>query len=88
MKKAKYSSGLYFLERRLFMSELELLELFSKNLRRMMKEDNIRQEELSNEIGVSQQMISRYMNGQSIPSFITVVKIADALFCSLDEFLK
>lgn len=69
------------------MSELELLELFSRNLKRMMKEDKMKEEYLANEVGISRSMISRYMNGQSMPSFLTVVKIADVLFCSLDEFL-
>lgn len=70
------------------MNEIKLLELFSKNLKRMMKEDNVKQEVLADEIGVSRIMINRYVNGQSMPSFLTVVKIADALFCSLDDFLK
>lgn len=69
------------------MSELELLELFSRNLKRMMKEDKMKEEYLANEVGISRSMISRYVNGQSMPSFLTVVKIADVLFCSLDEFL-
>ena len=69
------------------MSELELLELFSRNLKRMMKEDHMKEEYLADEVGVSQSMISRYINGQSMPSFLIVVKIADVLFCSLDEFL-
>lgn len=69
------------------MSELELLELFSRNLRRMIKEDHMKEEYLANEVGISRSMISRYVNGQSMPSFLTVVKIADVLFCSLDEFL-
>ena len=69
------------------MDELKLLELFSKNLKRMMKEDNIKQEDLANEIGVSREMISRYVTGQSMPTFLTVVKIADFLFCSVDDFL-
>lgn len=70
------------------MDELKLLEIFSKNLKRMMKEDNMSQEDLANEIGVSRTMISRYMTGQCIPSFLTVVKIADALFCSIDNLLE
>ena len=69
------------------MSELELLELFSRNLRQMMKEDHMKEEYLADEVGISQSMISRYANGQSMPSFLTVVKIADVLFCSLDDFL-
>lgn len=69
------------------MSELKLLELFSRNLKRMMKEDHMKEEYLADEIGISRSMVSRYVNGQSMPSFLTVVKIADVLFCSLDEFL-
>ena len=69
------------------MSELELLELFSRNLKKMMKEDHMKEECLADETGISQSMISRYVNGQSMPSFLTVVKIADVLFCSLDDFL-
>lgn len=69
------------------MSELELLELFSRNLKRMMKEDHMKEEYLADEIGISRSMVSRYVNRQSMPSFLTVVKIADVLFCSLDEFL-
>ena len=69
------------------MSELELLDLFSRNLKRMMKEDHMKEEYLADEIGISRSMVSRYVNGQSMPSFLTVVKIADVLFCSLDEFL-
>lgn len=69
------------------MSEIKLLELFSKNLTRMMKEDHRTQEELAYAIGVSRTMVSRYMTGQSIPSFTTVVRIAEVLFCSLDDFL-
>lgn len=69
------------------MSELELLELFSRNLKRMMKEDHMKEEYLADEIGISRSMVSRYVNGQSMPSFLTVVKIADVLFCSLDDFL-
>ena len=70
------------------MSEKELLKIFSKNLKRLMKEENITQEELANEIGVSRAIVSRYTIGQSIPSFLTVVKMADVLFCSVNEFLE
>lgn len=69
------------------MSEIELLQLFSTNLRELMKEEKITQEDLANEIGIDQSMISRYVNGQSLPSLLTTIKIADVLFCSLDDFI-
>ena len=66
------------------MKEIELLELFSKNLKRMMQEDNITQKYLAYKIGVDQSMISRYLTGQSIPSFLTIVKIAISLKTIVD----
>lgn len=70
------------------MSEITILRLFSKNLRRMMQEDGITQEELANAIGVSQTTISRCITGQCMPSFFTIVKISDELCCSLEDFLN
>lgn len=70
------------------MSETELLKIFSKNLRKIMKEEKMTQKKLANEIGVDQSIISRYITGQSIPSFFTIIKIAEALFCSIDDFIK
>ena len=70
------------------MSETELLKIFSKNLKRMMKEDNITQEDLANQIGVSRVMVSRYTSGQCLPSLSTTIKIMDVLFCSLDNLIK
>lgn len=70
------------------MDELKLLEIFSNNLRRMMNEDKMTQGDLAKEINVDQSMISRYVSGQSLPSLLTTIKIADALFCSIDELIK
>lgn len=70
------------------MNELELLKIFSKNLKQIMKEENITQEELAKEIGVGQPMISRYIRGECIPSLLTTVNIADALFCSVNDLLE
>lgn len=69
------------------MSEIEILKRFSKNLREMLKENDMKQEELANEIGVSQQTVSRYVNEQSMPSILTMVKISEVLFCSIDDLL-
>lgn len=70
------------------MSELELLKVFSKNLNCMMKEDNITQKDLANELGISQPIVSRYTSGQSLPSFITLIKMSEVFCCSLDDFLN
>lgn len=70
------------------MSDEQILKLFSKNLRKIMKEENTSQEDLANAICVNQSMVSRYVSGQSMPSYPTVIRIADVLFCSLDDFLE
>ena len=46
----------------------------------------VTQEELARRINSSQQMVSRYLTGQSIPSALTLKKIADALDCNVNDF--
>lgn len=70
------------------MNTLKRLELFSKNLKRVMEEDNISQKELADEIGVSQQMISKYISGENIPSVPILLEISDYLCCTLDELFE
>ena len=59
---------------------------FKRKLQTLMNRRWITQEELAKRINTSQQMISRYLTGQSIPSAITLKKIADALNCNINEF--
>jgi len=59
---------------------------FRRKLQLIMNRKWVTQEELAKRINSSQQMISRYLTGQSIPSAITIKKIADALDCKVDEF--
>lgn len=58
---------------------------FSRRLRILMKRKFITQEQLAELLGTSQTMISRYMNGQCLPSVLIVRKIAKILDCSMDE---
>lgn len=68
------------------LSEKECATEFARRLRRLMNLNDITQGELSVRTGVSVAMLSRYMNGKSIPSFWAVDRIAKALGCSADEF--
>lgn len=70
------------------MSEIQILDIFSKNLTEMMNEDNISQDDLAKEVGVSQPTISKYINGQCMPSIFTLIKLSEVFFCSLDDFFK
>lgn len=70
------------------MDELTVMKIFSKNLKRIMEEDKITQKELADDIGVSQQVISKYIRGESIPSLTIAINIADVLFCSIEDLIK
>ena len=59
---------------------------FRRRLQSIMSRKWVTQEELAKRINTSQQMISRYLTGQSIPSALTLKKIADALDCNVNDF--
>lgn len=70
------------------MGDERILELISKNLKRLMKEENINQPKLGLETGLSQPTISKYLSGTMMPSVPALVRMSEALFCSLDDFLE
>lgn len=59
---------------------------FRRRLQTIMNRKWVTQDELAQRINSSQQMISRYLTGQSIPSALTIKKIADALDCNVNDF--
>lgn len=59
---------------------------FRRRLQTIMNRKWVTQDELAQRINSSQQMISRYLTGQSIPSALTLKKIADALDCNVNDF--
>ena len=58
---------------------------FSSRLYRLMRRKCITQEALSEMTGITQPLISSYINGKTLPGFYNVDKIAKALGCSVDE---
>lgn len=54
-------------------------------LRRAMNFAGMTQGELSKRTGITAVMISRYMNGKSIPSAWHLQRMADVLGCTMDE---
>lgn len=58
---------------------------FARRLRTMMKRKYISQEQLAELVGTSQVMISRYMNGKTLPNVLIIRKIAKVLDCSMDD---
>ena len=58
---------------------------FGERLRRIMDRKGITQEILSEETGISQTIISRYILGKSVPGLYAVDKISMVLGCKIDD---
>ena len=69
------------------MSRKEWLDIFSGNLKHMMEETGYTVTDLSFDSGISQSAISRYVNGERIPSPLNAIKIAKELGVSIDELI-
>lgn len=57
------------------MSEVEWIDIFSGNLRSLLDETGMTQQELANKTGLSKATISKYLNGQVMPSVAALVNI-------------
>lgn len=68
------------------LTEVECRLEFGRRLRKIMYMKGITQVELSRRTGITQPMLSKYINGESSPSFYYTDKIAKALRCSIEEF--
>lgn len=68
-------------------SDDEWKKIFSKKLNEKLYIMHITQEELAYKTGISQVMISRYINGKAIPSCTNLMRIARALKSSVSEFI-
>lgn len=64
----------------------DLLNL-RKNICTYRKLLNLTQEELSNKLGGSKNLVSNYENGISTPDIYTLVKLADVFDITLDELV-
>ena len=69
------------------MSELEWMKIFGDNLRDMLIENDMSQNELARAIGVSQATVNRYIKGQIMPSTKVLVNICHVLDAD-DEWIK
>lgn len=59
-----------------------------ENIRRIRKELDITQEEVSKRVGITQSMLCQIERGSKNPSLQTGKLISDVLGCSLEELLK
>lgn len=67
------------------LTEDQLRIAFRRGLQKMMNRKWVTQDELATRIESTQQMVSRYLTGQSIPNALTLKKIAMALGCATDD---
>jgi len=57
---------------------------FPKILRELMKEQNINQSQLANEIGINQSQVSSYLSGRCLPSYNQIRLISNYFSISAD----
>lgn len=65
----------------------QLAETIGMNIARKCKELKISQKQLAETTGLTEAGISRYISGQRLPRLDILLKIADALNCTLDYLL-
>ena len=69
------------------MSEVEFIDIFRDNLRSLMEERGYTRRELARESRISHVTISRYLNKERMPTAKSLVNLAFALECDLDELV-
>lgn len=60
---------------------------FGQNLKEAMDTAEMNARDLAIEIAVGESTISRYINGTRLPDLLTLVNIAYALACDLDDLI-
>ncbi len=70
------------------LKEKELRRNFKRRLVILMTRSGVGQNELADRVETTQQMISRYITGESIPNAISLKLIADALDVTVNDFYE
>lgn len=66
---------------------MDQIEQFGQRLKWVIRERDILQNELAEQVGVSPKSISSYINQKSLPGVVTLTKIAQTLDVSVDWLL-
>ena len=69
------------------LNEQEFKKEFGRRLQELMARRHVTQLYLADQLNTRQQMISRYINGESLPSTYITAKILDILNCTMDDLL-
>lgn len=60
---------------------------FSENLKKLRKENNLSQEQLADELGVSRQAISKWESGSAYPEMDKIIALCDKFNLNIDDLL-
>ena len=60
---------------------------FSENLKKIRKEQNLSQEELADQLGVSRQAISKWESGQAYPEMDKIIALCNKFNVNIDDLL-
>ena len=69
------------------MSEIDFMDIFGDNLRDLMYEKGVGQNELARKVGLSNQTISYYIHQKRMPSLPAFINICIALECDCDDLV-
>lgn len=69
------------------MTQYEWMDEFGDNLKCLLREARMSQQELADLSGLSKYTISNYIRAERMPSIKAVLKIAYALDCQLDDLI-
>ncbi len=62
--------------------------ILSKNLRELREKRGLTQKDLADKLALSDKTISKWEKERSIPDVFTLLKLAELLDCSLDDFFE
>ena len=69
------------------MDQSEWMRTFGDNLRDLLEDYKMTQEELAKSVGVNRSTISRYICGDRMPNVRMILKISYALDCDLGDLI-
>ena len=70
------------------MTEMEYMRFIGRNIKQLLDEYPMTQEELAEKIGVNKGTISRYINAERMPSVKNIVNIAYILECDITDIIE
>ena len=67
---------------------VEYLSNFSKNLKILMNERNLKQVQVAEALGCNKGTVSKWLNGKIEPGLVYIAKLLKILDCSFEELIS